>query len=68
KGLDQMERLERYARGLEIALWGFLACGVTLGVSRSWAPYLFVALIVSLRRIWMERTFGKPDLILKGGT
>ena len=40
-----------YARGVEIALWGFLACSLTLGIARSWPPYLFAGLAVALHTI-----------------
>jgi probable O-glycosylation ligase (exosortase A-associated) len=40
-----------YARGVEMALWGFLACSLTLGIARSWPPYLFTGLAVSLSTI-----------------
>ena len=40
-----------YARGVEVALWGFLACSLTLGVQRSWPPYLFAGLAVALYTI-----------------
>ncbi len=42
-----------YARGVEIALWGFLACSLTLGIARSWPPYLFAGLAVALFTIKM---------------
>lgn len=41
---------DHYARGLEIALWGFLACSLTLGIARSWPLYLFIGLAVALQR------------------
>lgn len=40
-----------YARAVEIAVWGFLACSLTLGVQRSWPPYLLAGLAVALYRI-----------------
>lgn len=40
-----------YARGLEVALWGFLACSLTLGIARSWPPYIFIGLAIALRQI-----------------
>ena len=45
------ELADYYARGLEIALWGFLASSLTLGVARSWPPYIFIGLAVALRHI-----------------
>jgi probable O-glycosylation ligase (exosortase A-associated) len=42
-----------YARGVEIALWGFLACSLTLGIARSWPPYLFAGLAVALYTLRM---------------
>jgi putative inorganic carbon (hco3(-)) transporter len=44
-----------YARGLEIALWGFLACSLTLGIARSWPPYIFIGLAIALRQIRQNR-------------
>lgn len=41
-------RAALYARGVEIALWGFLTCSLTLGVQRSWPPYLFAGVAVAL--------------------
>jgi O-antigen ligase len=47
------EVADYYVRGLEIALWGFLACSLTLGIARSWPPYIFIGLAVALRQIRM---------------
>jgi len=46
-----------YARGVEIALWGFLACSLTLGIARSWPPYIFAGLAIALYTI---RTMNRP--------
>ncbi|MBI3802513.1 MAG: O-antigen ligase family protein [Nitrospirae bacterium] len=48
-------RAALYARAAEIALWGFLACSLTLGVSRTWPPYIFAGLAVVLQRKKVER-------------
>jgi probable O-glycosylation ligase (exosortase A-associated) len=50
------EESDYYARGLEIALWGFLACSLTLGIARSWPPYLFVGLALALRHIRLSES------------
>lgn len=48
---DEAERQAAlYARAAEIALWGFLACSLTLGVPRTWPPYIFAGLAVVLRQ------------------
>lgn len=44
-----------YARGVEVALWGFLACSLTLGVVRSWPPFILVGLAVALQMMWKAR-------------
>jgi probable O-glycosylation ligase (exosortase A-associated) len=46
--IEADRRRSLYARGVEIALWGFLACSLTLGIARSWPPYLFAGLAVAL--------------------
>lgn len=51
-------RATLYARGVEIALWGFLACSLTLGIARSWPPYLFAGLAVAL---WTLRTVDRRE-------
>lgn len=50
---EESRRAALYARGVEIALWGFLACSLTLGIARSWPPYLFAGLAVALFTIRM---------------
>jgi O-antigen ligase len=37
--------------GLEIALWGFVVCGLSGGYALSWFPYILVALVSATRRI-----------------
>jgi len=49
------EEADYYARGLEVALWGFLACSLTLGIARSWPPYLFIGLAIALRQIRLSQ-------------
>jgi putative inorganic carbon (HCO3(-)) transporter len=36
---------------LEIALWGFVVCGLSGGYALSWFPYILVALVSAARRI-----------------
>jgi O-antigen ligase len=40
-----------YAMGLELALWGFMACGLSGGFSWTWFPYILVGLVVALKHI-----------------
>jgi hypothetical protein len=40
--------------GLEIALWGFVVCGLSGGYALSWFPYILVALASAARRIERE--------------
>ncbi|MBI3894997.1 MAG: O-antigen ligase family protein [Acidobacteria bacterium] len=41
----------RLATGLEIALWGFVICGLSGGFALSWFPYILIGLTSSLKRI-----------------
>lgn len=43
--------LRTYAMGLELALWGFLFCGMSGGFAWSWFPYILVGLIVAIKQI-----------------
>jgi len=43
--------LKAYATGLEVALWGFVVCGLSGGFSWSWFPYIIVGLIVAGKHI-----------------
>jgi O-antigen ligase len=43
--------LQTYAMGLEVALWGFVMCGLSGGFSWSWFPYILVGLIVAGKHI-----------------
>ena len=43
--------LSTYAAGLEIAMWGFLVCGLSGGFSYSWFPYILIGLIVAAKHI-----------------
>jgi len=43
--------LARLASAPEIALWGFLVCGLAGGYLLSWFPYLLVGLVSALSRI-----------------
>lgn len=44
-------KLPIYATGLELALVGFLAAGLSGGFSYTWFPYIIVGLIVAAKRI-----------------
>lgn len=43
--------LSTYALGLELALWGFVVCGMSGGYAYSWFPYILIALVVATRQI-----------------
>jgi O-antigen ligase len=43
--------LANIGTGLEIALWGFVVCGLSGPYALSWSPYILVALVSSARRI-----------------
>src|SRR5205814_382132 len=45
------EDMQAYGMGLELAMWGFMACGLSGGFSWGWFPYIFVALIVAAKQI-----------------
>lgn len=53
--LLKREEADSYARALEIALWGFLACSLTLGIARSWPPYIFIGLAIALRQMRLSQ-------------
>jgi O-antigen ligase len=40
--------------GMEIALWGFVACGLSGGYILTWFPYILVGLVSAARRIQEE--------------
>jgi len=42
--------LETYSLGLELALWGFVVCGLSGGFAWSWFPYLLIALIAAAKQ------------------
>jgi len=46
--------LANLGAGLEIALWGFVVCGLSGGYALSWFPYILVALASAARRIERE--------------
>lgn len=43
--------MQKYAMGLELAMWGFVACGISGGFAWSWFPYLLTGMIVAARQI-----------------
>jgi len=43
--------LQICAMGLELALWGFIVCGLSGGFSWSWFPYILIGLIVAARQM-----------------
>lgn len=43
--------LSQFASAIEVALWGFIASGLTLGLARSWFFYILLGLAVSLVRL-----------------
>jgi len=43
--------LAPYGAALEIALWGFVVCSLSGGFAYSWFPYIFIALVVAVKRI-----------------
>jgi O-antigen ligase len=40
-----------YAGALEVAMWGFVVCGLSGGFTYTWWPYIFIALIVATKHI-----------------
>jgi O-antigen ligase len=40
-----------YALGLELALWGFVVCGLSGGFAWSWFPYLLIGLVAAAKQI-----------------
>jgi putative inorganic carbon (HCO3(-)) transporter len=47
----QSPDMRAYAMGLELALWGFVVCGLSGGFAWSWFPYIFVGLVTAGRHI-----------------
>jgi O-antigen ligase len=45
-----------YASGIELALWGFVICGMSGGFSYTWFPYILVGLAVAALRICQAQT------------
>jgi putative inorganic carbon (hco3(-)) transporter len=43
--------LANLSAGIEIAIWGFLACGMSGGYVRTWFPYILLGLAASARQI-----------------
>jgi putative inorganic carbon (hco3(-)) transporter len=44
--------LVEYATGLELALWGFVACGLSGGFSYTWFPYILIGVAVATKRVF----------------
>jgi O-antigen ligase len=44
-------RLGSYAMALELAMWGFVVCGMSGGFVFTWWPYILVGLITATKRI-----------------
>jgi O-antigen ligase len=45
-------QLKSYAMGLELALWGFVICGLSGGFAYTWFPYILVGLAVATTRVF----------------
>jgi O-antigen ligase len=45
------EEVRALGTGLEIALWGFVVCGLSAGIMLTWFPYILVGLVSAARRI-----------------
>ena len=43
--------IAQYTAGLEVALWGFVVCGMSGGFSYTWFPYILVGLSVATKRV-----------------
>jgi O-antigen ligase len=43
--------LRDYAAALEVALWGFVVCGLSGGFTYTWWPYILIALVVAAGHI-----------------
>ena len=57
--LDASRRsLANLGAGLEIAVWGFVVCGLSGGYVLTWFPYILVGMVSSAARI-RERTDGR---------
>jgi O-antigen ligase len=50
-----------YAVGLELAIWGFVVCGMSGGYSYSWFPYILIALVVACRHIAATKAAESTD-------
>ena len=45
----------KYAAGLELALWGFVACSLSGGFSYTWFPYILIGVGVATKRAFDSR-------------
>ena len=48
---DSRRSLANLGAGLEIAVWGFVVCGLSGGYVLTWFPYILLGLVSSARRI-----------------
>jgi hypothetical protein len=46
--------LAHLSTGIEIAIWGFLVCGMSGGYVLTWFPYILVGLAVAAKRLGEE--------------
>ena len=50
--LDASRRsMANLGTGLEIAVWGFVVCGLSGGYLLTWFPYILLGLVSSARRV-----------------
>lgn len=49
-------RLANLGKGIEIAIWGFVVCGLSGGYVLTWFPYILVGLAASARQIQLRGT------------
>jgi putative inorganic carbon (hco3(-)) transporter len=48
---NSLSNLRMYAMGCELALWGFVACGLSGGFSYTWFPYILLGVGVAIKRV-----------------
>lgn len=51
RDLENGERVDDLAAGLEVALVGFAVCGLSAGIMITWFPYILVGMVSAARRI-----------------
>lgn len=54
--------LRDYAAALEVALWGFVVCGLSGGFTYTWWPYILIALVVAAGHIADSKTLETVDV------